>query len=467
MSGMTKSSFFLFHSLAMVYLLWLGIVIIGLWVAFGVAARRKKVPPGPSMNIFRKLHTFLHMFKGGKLPHTLSEWHKKHGQIVYFGVSLGPLYRNLMYSVADPILAKEILRKTSIFPARWKAGLTHFIPKSLLGIHENNEMWKKHRTILSKAFTDNYLRQYSKEIVIVSDELLTELQGCNVIENINKKMADITYRIVACTVLGKDFYSAYPTVGTKSQVSAMLKSIMIMTISPPPLRRFATHISSSVAIANDFMSAQKNQIWSDIENIRTKSLQGNSMLHFLVHHAADLSNDEIIDELLAFIMAGHETTANALSFALVCLACNAHTQKKAREEIIIACDGSPISFQSICKLPYVRAVLKETLRLFPVVPITSRAAVQSTKLGPYSIDPGDRIMINIYEICRDPAVFTDPLEFKPERWLPGGNNSEEELKNYDSTHSFGGGLRVSVFHIVFIAQINQHFPFCLTYCIIA
>jgi len=412
-------------------------------VAFGLTRQKRVYPPGPGMNVFRKLYTFVKIAKDGKFPHTLEKWHNKFGSIVYFGINLGPLYQNFMFSVSDPDVAREVLRKTSIFPARLKGGMTHFIPKSLLGIHENNDMWKKHRTILSKAFTDKYLKQYSEEILSVSNELICDLKKDNLVPNINKLMASITYRIVACTVLGKDFYSAYPTVGTKAQLDALLKSIIIISFTPPFLRRFAAMTSSSIEIADAHTNAQKAQITKDIMNIRNNSIQGDSMLHFLVHHSAELSNEEIVDELLAFIMAGHETTANALSFAMVCLSRNKDVLRRARAEIKEACDGNPLSFQVIPKLPFVRAVFRETLRLFPVVPMTSRVPVQNAKVGPYVVTPQDRVTINMFQICRDAKVFPDPLKFNPDRWLSGGN-SVEELKSYDTTHSFGGGLRVCI-----------------------
>ena len=416
-------------------------------MTFGFTSRRRKYPPGPKMNVFMKIKTLFQLAKAGKFPHTLSKWHDEYGSVVYFGVDLGPLYKGLMYSVADPDLAKEVFKKTAIFPARLKGGLTVFLPNSLLGIHENNAMWKKHRTILSKAFTDKYLKQYSEEIISVSNELIHELHSDNVIRNINKKMADITYRIVACTVLGKDFYSVYPTVGTKTQLDATLKSVIIMSLVPAYLTGFAPYFSSSVELANRHIQSQKTQIMNDIKNIRDNNIQGNSMLHFLVHHSADLSNDEIIDELMAFIVAGHETTANTLSFAMVCLSCNEDIQKKARSEIMNATKGEPLNFQVIEKLPFVRAILKETLRLFPTVPLTSRVPSQPAKLGPYDVDSNDKVSINIYKICRDPKVFSNPLKFQPDRWL-AEDNTVREMKSYDSTHSFGGGLRVWVLFIV-------------------
>ena len=424
---------------------WLGLLLVGIWVVFGVfSSRRKVLPPGPPMSLFEKLCTLWRITKVGKFPHTLEVWHQEYGKILYFGVNCGPIFKSLMYSVSDPLVAQDVLRKTSIFPARLKGGLTYFLPKSLLGIHDNNQMWKKHRTILSKAFTDKYLKQYSEEILAISKELIIELEapGNQVIQNINTKLSKLTYRIVACTVLGKDFYSAYPTVGSKSQLDAILKSVIMMSLLPPFLRGLASWASNSIGIANKHIFSQKEQILNDIINIRQHSIQGNSMLHFLVHHSAELSNDEIIDELLAFIMAGHETTANALSFALVCLSCNADMQRKARQEIESVSQGEPLTFSMLEKLFYVRAIFKETLRLFPVVPLVSRVPTQTTTIGPYTVDPQDKIIVNVYQMCRDADIFPDPLEFLPERWLPGGANSAEGLKSYDSTRNFGGGLRV-------------------------
>ena len=117
------------------------------------------------------------------------------------------------------------------------------------------------------------------------------------------------------------------------------------------------------------------------------------MMHFLVHHNKGLSNDEILDELLSLVMAGHESkiqaphfqlctldyffldlaTANTLSFCLVCLAYHPKYQEAAREEvqqILSSSDTKEFSYEMLQRLPFLWQIFRETLRLFPTVPVS-------------------------------------------------------------------------------------------------
>jgi cytochrome P450 len=110
-------------------------------------------------------------------------------------------------------------------------------------------------------------------------------------------------------------------------------------------------------------------------------------------------------------------------------------QHKARAEITELLKTSELTFKTIRHLPYTWAIFRETLRLFPTVPINARNVEETVHMGGYTIPKGCRILINTFSICRDESNFKDAESFVPERW------SESELKNYDITRNFGGGLR--------------------------
>ena len=136
-----------------------------------------------------------------------------------------------------------------------------------------------------------------------------------------------------------------------------------------------------------------------------------------------------------------------MSFACLCLALHPEIQNKAREEISkYSKNNGVIEYDDIPKLFYIWAILKETLRMFPTVPLTFRVSSADAKLGPYNVTKGDRIFVNIYGMCYDEKNFSNPNQFTPERWLAAGHEEMDigTLKNFDITRNFGGGLRVCI-----------------------
>jgi cytochrome P450 len=122
--------------------------------------------------------------------------------------------------------------------------------------------------------------------------------------------------------------------------------------------------------------------------------------------AAPLDDDARISELLTVFAAGHETTASALAFALYELACYPAAQRRLREAL--AASDSP---------PYLRAVIQETLRLYPTIPQAPRVATERLTLAGYEVTKGARVVVSIYRIHRNPRAWQDPDAFIPERFL--------------------------------------------------
>ncbi|KAH8555197.1 cytochrome P450 [Umbelopsis sp. PMI_123] len=143
-----------------------------------------------------------------------------------------------------------------------------------------------------------------------------------------------------------------------------------------------------------------------------------------------LSDTELRDNLAIFFLAGHDTTSNALSFAIYFLAAYPNVQEKARKEVIdILGDGDDIVYptSSECsQMKYVYMVMKETLRICPPAPNTSpRKNNEDVELAGTFIPKGSSMTAEIYALHHNPAVWNDPETFRPERFGPGGEN---ELK---------------------------------------
>jgi cytochrome P450 len=134
-----------------------------------------------------------------------------------------------------------------------------------------------------------------------------------------------------------------------------------------------------------------------------------------------MNDQQVRDEVSGIYGAGHETTALALTWAWHALNKHPDVLLKIRAEVDAL--GHDVQAGDLPNLPYTLAVIEETMRLYPPVPMTVRVAFEQTELGGTPIPKGNLIFIVIRNIHRHPAYWPDPLEFRPERFLPENKTS--------------------------------------------
>ncbi|RDD40331.1 Cytochrome P450 4V2 [Trichoplax sp. H2] len=140
---------------------------------------------------------------------------------------------------------------------------------------------------------------------------------------------------------------------------------------------------------------------------------------------AGFTRNELQDHVMTFMSAGHETISVALAWTLYALATNPAVQEKVRQEICkVIQPGDNITWDTFDDLPYLDNVIKESLRLYPPVPMTFRQAIADDKIGEYFIPKGT--MIAIIPPYRNPKYYDEPLQFEPDRW----NNSAKNASPY-------------------------------------
>jgi cytochrome P450 len=153
-----------------------------------------------------------------------------------------------------------------------------------------------------------------------------------------------------------------------------------------------------------------------------------------------LTEEELRDQTLILYLAGHETSANALSWAWLMLAQHPEVQARVHAEVDAVLGGRPPTYADLARMPYSLQVLKETLRLYPPGHIFGRAPVEDMEIGGYWMRKGQFIMISPYVIHRHPELFPDPGRFEPERFTP-----EQEKKLPRSAYiPFGDGPHVCI-----------------------
>jgi cytochrome P450 len=153
---------------------------------------------------------------------------------------------------------------------------------------------------------------------------------------------------------------------------------------------------------------------------------------------AGTTDGQVRDEVMTLFLAGHETSALALSWALYLLARHPEAQERVAEEGLCLQDRSSIS-TSLEGLEFTKRVVQETLRLYPPVWSMAREAVQDTELGGHVVPRGTQVWICTWVVQHSPIWFRDPDAFRPERW--GAETSE--LPKF-AWFPFGGGPRVCI-----------------------
>jgi cytochrome P450 len=184
-------------------------------------------------------------------------------------------------------------------------------------------------------------------------------------------------------------------------------------------------------IADDSISARKSAGPGEIPDLLDLLLAGEDP-----ETKRAMNTAELRDNLLTFIVAGHETTALALSWALYLCAFDTRVQEKARAEAQAVLSDSATG-KDVAKLPYIRAIIDEALRLYPPAALVSRTAQTRDSLCGREVKPGDTVMIPIYALHRHEMLWDDPDAFRPERFVENKPDRYAYLP-------FGDGPRICI-----------------------
>lgn len=153
-----------------------------------------------------------------------------------------------------------------------------------------------------------------------------------------------------------------------------------------------------------------------------------------------MNDEQLVDNLLTFYLAGHETTAKALTWTLYLLASSAEWTSALEKEIAAVCGDGPVEADHIDRLMLTRQVVQESMRLYPPVPMMTRQAVADTELGGYAVKANTSVVMPIYAIHRHRVRWEQPDTFDPTRFAP---DKEARIDRYQYM-PFGAGPRICI-----------------------
>lgn len=189
-------------------------------------------------------------------------------------------------------------------------------------------------------------------------------------------------------------------------------------------------------------------IYKMIEDRRRSGTDRGDLLSMLVaardsegDHSG-MTDEQLRDEIVTLLMAGHETTAVAMSWTWYLLSQHPDVERTLHEEVDRVLGGRTPTSDDMMRLPYTRQVIAESMRLYPPAWIVERKAVHEVELGGYRIKPGTLVYASQYLMHRDPRWWNEPERFDPSRWAPDAPGAAERPKF--AYFPFGAGTRICI-----------------------
>ena len=311
-------------------------------------------------------------------------------------------------------------------------------------LFSNGDYWLKQRRLIQPAFHREKLKGLFNLIIKSIDVYLLEFPiGKNI--DIHPLAQQLSFNILIQSLF--DIKLPYQTMEEMRQIFTELQDFLIKDVNQP-LRQFFYPITGTEKAK--FKKAKRlREILLEIILKRKKSKkQYDDLLDMLLNSKYDdtgetMSNEQIVDEVLILIFAGHETTANTLSWLLYLLS----TNKEATQKLTDSFQDSTI--HECLNNEYLKATINEAMRLYPAVWMTERAAIEDDKFEDYSFPKNTIIIPFFFGLHRDKNLWNEELNFVPERFLI--NNKVTKLKNY---FPFGAGPRMCIGNNFAIAEMS-------------
>jgi cytochrome P450 len=309
------------------------------------------------------------------------------------------------------------------------------------------ERWRSHRRSIAPSFQRQDLTRYATIMREASARAVARLprQGS---ADLRAVCSELTLDIVHHCLFGSDV--AIPAERIGQALDRMMSGFLLEMRS---LRRFVPErIPTDTRREVLRALAEVDDVLLSIITERRNSPRPDGERHDLLARLMQARDDqgqsftdqELRDEAITVFIAGHETTALALTYALTALSWRPECRDRLRDELSTVLGGAPIDLDTARTLPYLRAVLLETLRLYPPAWGFGRQGTEPISLGGHTFPVGCAFYVVPWVLHRDTTRFPEPFAFRPERWLDG---LEQQLPR-GAFLPFGGGPRTC---------IGQHF----------
>ncbi|AFZ34062.1 Unspecific monooxygenase [Stanieria cyanosphaera PCC 7437] len=390
-------------------------------------------PPGPpNSRWLRKLRLFKFIFQPLEY---FNENYQRYGDIYQLGRQNSPPFVVL----SNPQAIKEVFTTPS---EQFEIGKNNTDLKFLVGenslIIQDGEFHQRQRKLLMPVFHGECLQSYGEQIIEITKQVTNQWQTGKLIR-VRTYMQEITLRVILQIVFGLNSQqSRYEQL--RQLLCAWLEIISSPLSSSLIFFEFLRQDWGASSPWGRFVRLRKQikeLLYEEIKARREQQPIGNDILSLLLattdESGKPMTDEEIHDELITMLMAGHETTASALVWALYWV----HYLPQVKEKILHELNelGEERTWHQIVQLPYLNATIAETLRIYPITTGTfTRRSKAPLQVLDYQFPAGTAFGISIYLTHWREDLYPQPELFRPERFL------ERQYSPYEYL-PFGGGNR--------------------------
>jgi len=378
-----------------------------------------------------------HLFSLGKDTFGfLEQCEREYGEAV--SLMLGAGWPTLMFNSSE-LIEQVLVKQHMSFSknSRFWRQVTALFGTGLLT--SDGALWQRQRKLAAPAFAGQRLLSYAPAMVGAAERTLADWRDGQVVDIYPESMV-LTLRVASKTLFNSDVDTEVAEMGeAMDQISDEIRARFTRPFLLPdslPLpghkryRRGIEHVEKVV----DRILAQRRSGDPDKGDFL-------SMLMLARDESGEpMSDKQLRDEAVTLLLAGHETTALSMSWALLLLSRSLETQDKVAAELDAVVGDRQIREEDLASLPFLEAVVMESMRLYPPVWVIGREAKEDVQIRDIKVPRGTSVLVSAWVVQRSARNFEAPTEFRPERWA---GDFRRKLPRY-AYFPFGGGPRICI-----------------------
>ncbi|WP_254542966.1 cytochrome P450 [Halomarina pelagica] len=360
---------------------------------------------------------------------------EEHGDVVYIETAGRPFYQLTHPDDIEYVLVHN--NGNYVKGALFQRLLGPVTGRGLL--NSEGETWRRQRHLVQPAFHPDRIARYAGTMTDYAERML-DSWGDGERRDVHEDMMGLTLEIVADALFGVDIRDEAPSVGRALDVvmehSEDVYDLYVPDRVPTPSRwRYRRAVETLDEVVYDIIDERRSAGGDDVISMLAAAID---------ERGRGMSDEQLRDEVMTLLLAGHETTALALSFTWYLLAQYPSVEGRLVDELDrVLADGGGIgrarvpTLADLDDLGYAERVIRESMRLYPPVHGIVREPVEDDEIGGYRVPAGVTVSMPQWAVHRDPRWYDDPMAFRPERWTP---DFEASLPSY-AYFPFGGGPR--------------------------
>lgn len=326
-----------------------------------------------------------------------------------------------LYTINNPDYVRQIL--TQGYPRFIKDTIDYRVIAQSLGnglVTSEGELWRSQRQLIQPVFTNRNVYGFDTVINAMTAQLVQRWENQRAEESIwlDREMGHVAFQIVSRALFGADIdhYS--------KQIVEILKVINVNSQSLGAMLRLLPWLPVPGNRHFQRMRDQLDRIVHElIAHRRKQGVGDNDMLDRLLaardaETGEGMSETQLRDEIVTLLLAGHETTGTAIAWTMYLLSQHPQVEAQLVAELGSTLSGAPATSADLIRLPYLKQVMQESLRLYPPIWAIARQNTEQIELGGYRIPAGSYLVMPIYSLHRHPEYWPDAEQFDPDRFAP-------------------------------------------------